>query len=524
MRAVHVGRVALIAASVVLAACPGGDGGVGSSCATLADCETGLQCLDHTCENKCRRGPDCGDGHSCTEDGFCVLATGQAGEKCYSEVECAPGLACVLDIDDGEDGVLDASCAADHDGHAFGAECTIDDECRNGTCALGRCVDVCDQERDCADAHTCTTIPRINNVEENVGTFMGCLPVGGTIEWTIPISGTQDEVFLPVPGNARSAIAVMSVDDESQYVGANRLLEPDNELRYQLDPEVFDPFDPRNDVRHTPALGASVMMIPSRPDHPIEPGAYRLQVSSFRLIQTPAPPHLVQGTASPRLKAMAKLGDGSVLDLHFYFLDLGDHPCAAAMVGADSASAANKAMSPFQDDYINWIRQYFARAGIALGAITFDDLPGHADLDGLDSSMLPDLLSLSTHAGGVNVFMVRTITPVGLQALVGSDRNPGDPSAGSRIGGVAISIDTLCYRSRQHLARVTAHAIARHMGLFRNVEPAPFEDLADPITDSPGPDDGETAVRDNLMYFSEFGGTELSAGQKDILRRSGVLR
>jgi hypothetical protein len=538
MRAVHVGRVALIAASAWLAACPGTDNGVGSSCANLADCDPGLQCLDHICQHKCHRAPDCGDGYSCTTDGFCVLATNQAGETCASEVECAPGLACVLDIDDGGDGIFDASCAGDHDGHAFGAACERDEECRNGTCALGRCVDLCANDRDCADAHVCTTVPRIDDLAQpdpiNVGTFKGCLPMGGTIEWSIPIAATQAEVFLPVPGNARGVLAVMSVDDESQYVGASRLLEPDNELRYELDDEVFDPFDPRNDVRHTPTLGSSVMMIPSRPDHPIEPGAYRLALSSYRLIQTgPEPPHLVPGTATPRLKAIAKLGDGAVLDLHFYFLDLSDHPCAAQLGGTLNAAAAGASNSAFQDEFVLHLRTIFARASIPLGAITYDDLiakpepepdPGHPDLDGLDSTMLPDLLSLSTRPGGVSVFLVRTITPVGLQALVGSDRNPGDPTPGSRIGGVAVSVDTLCYRSWLHLARVTAHAIARHMGLFRNVEPEPFSVLEDPILDSPGMADPMEDMVDNLMYFSEFGGEELSNGQKEILRRSGVLR
>lgn len=523
MRAVHVGP-AVIAASIALAACAGGDGGVGSSCTTVAECNSGLQCLDHTCMLKCRRAPDCGDGYSCTEDGFCLLSTGQAGDLCDSEVECEPGLSCVLDIDDGGDGVLDASCAPDHDGHAFGVGCERDDDCRNGTCALGRCVDVCAVDRDCADGNICTTIPRIRDgaPSANLGSFTGCLPAGGTIAWTIPVAGTQAEVFLPVPGNARGALAVMSVDDESQYVGATRLLEPDNDLRYLLDPAVFDPFDPSNDIRHTPTPQASVMMIPSRPDVPLEPGAYKLTVSSFRLVQTlPDPPHLVPGTATPRIKAMAKL-DGSVLDVHFYFLDLSDHPCTGTF-GTLNAAAAAISNTSFQDDYIAKIRLYFARAGISLGAVTFDDLPGHPDLDGLDSTMLPDLLSLSTRPGGVSVFLVRTISPVGLQALVGSDKNPGDPSVGSPIGGVAVSVDTLCYRTWIDLARVTSHAIARDMGLFRNVEPEPFADLEDPILDSPGIADPAGAM-DNLMYFSEFGGTQLSEGQKDVLRRSAVLR
>jgi hypothetical protein len=171
--------------------------------------------------------------------------------------------------------------------------------------------------------------------------------------------------------------------------------------------------------------------------------------------------------------------------------------------------------------YTDEIRRIFARAGISTGEITFDDIVGHPDLVGLEAAALPDLLSLAWRPGGVSVFLVRTITPVGLQALSGGGDNPGAPSVGSPTGGVAVGIDTMCYRSWESLARVTAHAVARHMGLFRNVEPEGLGE--DPIADSPGRED-LTQATDNLMYFSEFGGLTLTNGQRDILRRSAVLR
>jgi len=520
---------AAIAACILVGACAGTDRGVGATCDTRADCDGDLQCLDHTCQPRCRRAPDCGDGYACTEDGFCVLGKSRSGDRCTSEVECAPGLSCVLDVDDGGDGVLEASCTPDHDGAATGLPCEDDAGCRNGTCAIGQCVDVCAIDRDCASGSVCTTIPRVDNAatpRASLGTFHGCLPSGGTLAWELPTSGTADEVYLPVPGNARSAVAVMSIDDGSQYVGATRLLQPDSTQVYDLDPAVFDPFDPTNAIRHTPTAGTSVMMIPSRPETPLVAGAYLLAVSSFRLVPTPAP-HLISGTATPRVTAMVKLGAGTVLDLHFYFLDLSEHPCQAEIGGTLTAATAAAPDSPFQnpapEGYLSKLRLIFARAGIALGAATYDDLPGHPDLDGLDSENLGDLLALSKHAGGVSVFFVRTIAPVGLEVLVGGDKNPGDPSVGSPVGGVAIGVDELCYRGWDDLARVTAHGIARQMGLFRNVEPAPFGSYEDPISDSPGVDD-PTGAATNLMYYSEFGGSTLSDGQQEVLRRSAVLR
>jgi hypothetical protein len=507
-------RAALVAI-VTVGACAGSDHGVGAACERQEQCDPDLQCLNDICVPRCQRAPDCGDGHACTSDGLCVAGDRQSGDRCDSEVQCEPGLACVLDETDGGDGVLEASCAPDRDGHAFGARCERDDECRNGTCSVGRCVDVCAIDRDCASGHVCTTIPRVDEAGALQGDYRGCLPAGGAIEWKIPVTGSTDDVFVPVPGNARSLVLVMSVDDEAQFVGASHLESPTG---VSLFSEVNDPFDPRNRVRHAPAKHQSAMMIPSIPGEFV-PGAYRLDVSSFR--ENPQG-DLVTGSATPRLTAITKLGDGTVLDLHFYFLDLSQHPCDAALGGTLNAASAAHAESEFQKQYLMQLRLIFASVGISLGNRTYDDVPaGHADLDGLDAADLPSLLSLSTRPSGVNVFFVRTITPVGLQALSGGGDNPGDPSFGSPTSGVAVGVDTMCYRSWEDLARVTAHGIARHMGLFRNVEPDGLH--VDPIADTPAPDK-TGSEKTNLMYFSEFGGSTLTDGQEDILRRSPVLR
>jgi hypothetical protein len=111
------------------------------------------------------------------------------------------------------------------------------------------------------------------------------------------------------------------------------------------------------------------------------------------------------------------------------------------------------------------------------------------------------------------VFFVRTLSPVGLQAI---SPNPGPAGlANTRQSGVVIGLDTLCYRSWPQLARLTAHELARYMGLYNNIELDPAH--VDPIADS------DMSIS-NLMFYSELGGVFLSDGQREILSRSPVLR
>ena len=223
----------------------------------------------------------------------------------------------------------------------------------------------------------------------------------------------------------------------------------------------------------------------------------------------------VTGTATPSMTAVIKLGYGRTLDLHFYFLNLDDHPCGDRFGGKLDATTAQDAT--FFTSYLGELSRIFAPA-FKIETITYEDLRDHPDLDGLDIANAQALLSLGKHSTGINVFFVRTLSPVGLQAV---GPNPGPAGlGGTRQSGVIIGVDTLCYRSWNDLARLTAHELARYMGLYRNIEQDPLipgETHLDPINDS---DDSPS----NLMFYSELGGTDLSFGQADILSRSAVLR
>lgn len=491
---------------VLLAGCPGGDGAIGDHCGDRGDCASSLQCVNSTCVPKCQRAPDCGDGYSCDKEGICRVATGQLGDSCSSEVDCAAGLACEIDgtATDAQ-GHLAASCVMENAGRPAGDTCEHDGDCRNGTCALGHCIDLCVDTRDCGAGTACALIPR---VEAAGSMFAGCLQAHGSLTFPLPVHGPTDFVALPIPDAARAVAVTFSVEDPNQAVGATRVTAPDG-TAVVTDQKFGDPVHYGDPVRHQLGLGQSVLAMPSSPDAPLVPGVYEMSVASQTVSATP-------GSATPSATAVIKLDTSVILDLHFYFLNFDEHPCLASFGGQlDAATAGTKTF--FQTDYLGELRSVFAHAGVALGTITYEDLRNHPDLDGLDAANAGSLFSLGSHAVGINVFFVRTLSPVGLQALGPA---PGPAGlAGTPGSGIVIGADTLCYRSWSDVARLTAHELARYMGLYDNVE---IDDTAaaprrDPIRDS----DVSNA---NLMYFSELGGTDLSPGQRDVLSRSPVLR
>lgn len=493
---------------VVLAGCPGGDGALGDHCGDPGDCTASLQCVAATCVPRCQRATDCGDGYSCDKDGICHAATGRLGDGCTSEVDCAAGLACELAGSDGA-GHLLASCVAENPGSPAGSVCATDTECRNGTCALGHCVDLCSNTLDCNEGTSCALIPR---VEAGGTMFAGCLQSHGVLRWPLPVHGPSDTVPLPIPDIARSVAVTFSVEDPNQMVGATNITPPGSgQPIFTWDATHPEAYFANTMVRHKLEFGQSVLALPSTPDYALQNGMYMLRVESQRLGGVP-------GTATPNATAVIKLDTSVILDLHFYFLNFDEHPCSDKFENGKLDASIASTASFFQSDYLGMLRSVFSIDGaIALGTVTYEDLGNHPDLDGLDVANAPALLAFATHAVGVNVFFVRTLSPVGLQAIGPS---PGPAGlAGTRGSGVVIGLDTLCYRSWQDIARLTAHEVARYMGLYDIVEADDPLNHHDPISE-----DTALMPSSNLMFYSELGGTSLSDGQRDILSRSPVLR
>ncbi|HET7505011.1 MAG TPA: hypothetical protein VFK02_28500 [Kofleriaceae bacterium] len=515
---------------LALAGCPGGNGGYGDMCGGNADCGDKLQCLNSRCVDRCLRAPDCGDGYAC-DNGLCKLAEGQMGDDCLGETDCAPGLACQIDspvVEMGE--ILHSSCAAENFTRPTGYECSEDADCRNGTCALGHCLDLCHGTTDCARGTMC--VSRIPSVVSplSLATFAGCLPEDGLVTWQIPVVSPTAQILLPVPLDTASAALVMRVDDDSQKVGATAVISPSGARLYSVPCSPNQVSDPPCDevasndmyfastVRHRPAFGQSVLSMPSGVAPPaLTTGVYRVDVSSFRADDSP-------GSAIPRVNAVIQLNAGSViLELHFFFLDLSQHPCTAMLDEPDLDADSAVHGGTFVASYVDELTKLFVPLALDAHAITFEDIKDHPELDGLDLADVGSLLRLGKYPTGINVFFVRSLSPMGVQAY---SPNPGPAGlAGTRQSGIVIALDTLCYRSWPALARLTAHHIARYMGLYHNVEPQTalhpgWHDLIE--------DDNDGDPTTNLMYFSEGGhgsaGMTLSNDQREVLTRSPVLR
>ena len=421
------------------------------------------------------------------------------GDPCSREIDCGPAQSCRLDtVDSNGDGHLDGTCQIDQSGAATGGDCVSDGDCRTGICALDRCVELCKSPGDCPTGTTCVNIPRLPATGKPP-LFTGCLQASGTLRLDFPVSSPHALLRVPVPANALSFALVAQIDNDAQLVGASRVTSPSGMVLYAT------PFSKEeyyaNPLRHQPEPEISTLVVPNTPAIGIETGAYDIEVGSFFEAGG-------QGTAIPSISVFYKLSPATTLDLHLHFLDLSDHPCpGVAGLTATSAPGSTDVRS-----YLDQLQSILEAADVKLGNVTYAD-EQRPDLDGLRAQDLSRLLKLSSDPTGIHIFFTRSISPVGVQSLAGG--NPGPPAMpGTRASGIAVSMDTLCYRSWTDLARITAHELARYMGLFRNREPDGF---LDPIPDS---DDSST----NLMFYSELGGTQLSPGQASVLQLYPGLR
>jgi hypothetical protein len=483
---------------VLLTGCPGGGGGVGDRCDDSGDCESALQCVAGTCGPFCVRAPDCGAGYSCDSSGYCVAAQDQDGAPCTSETDCIAGLSCELGSDTDAVGTLVSTCTPSSEASPAGATCTRDSDCHNKLCGLGRCIDLCATESDCGVGTSCVQIPR---VEADGALFYGCLQSSGTLAWNIPDPTASTEVPLPIPQFTQSVAVTFAVDDTTQEPSVVGIKDPNG--------NAVDIGSASDTIRFIPQLGQSVLAMPSSPDSPLFTGAYMMSV----LVQRAPYNGEFAGTEAPTITAVIKLDDNVLLDLHFFFLNFDEFPCAgSAFENAPFNAATAESASFFQTEFLGSLRSIFATAGVALGELDYTDLRDHPDLDGLDVSDATELLALGSNSDGVNVFFVRSLSPAGLQAY---GPNPGPAGIGTTgQSGVIVALDSLCYRSWTDVARVSAHEIARYMGLYDNID---IDNTTDPISDS----DTSSA---NLMFYSDLGGTELSPGQRTILSHSVVLQ
>ena len=508
--------VSLALAIVWMAHIGCGDGReIGKRCDKSSDCEASLQCLDGYCAPACQRNLECGDGAVCF-GGDCVPVESELGDACERERDCGAGQTCAIeDVDSDGDDRLSAQCAAQLPGGVLGTRCTADDDCASGSCNIGLCTEVCATRFDCPSTFSCTLIPRLAPADGmppellDSAFFDGCFPSNGTVDIDFNLNESHELLPLLVPGNARSISISAQSASPTLSVGPSFLAAPTGSVWYTT-PTNQEEFL-ANPVRFEPLVGRSTLLAPNRPDLELVAGVFTVRVGTFL-------PNGQEASEVPQVTLFYKLGESATLDINVHFLDLESHGCQVQIGGAPLSAETAPAHVGLRE-FTDRISTIFEPAGIEVGEIRFFDIAGQPGLDILDQSRLPELLSIAAanHAtnNGVNIFVVRSIAPVGLQVIglpgVGS---PGSTGRDSSFA-VALSLDTLCYRDWRTTARLVAHSIARQMGLFRNREPGgAFEDPIDDSTGSIG----------NLLFFSEFGGTGISTGQAMILRHHPGLR
>ncbi len=493
-------RLAAIAGIVICAMACGG-AGAGAPCSSNGDCDDSYQCLNQICSPRCDRNSDCGDGYLCKSGGLCELVISELGDPCASEWDCGLGQSCILDGEDTDgNGQLASTCQEQGQGGNVGSTCTADGDCRNSLCTLGQCSQVCAALEDCPEGNFCDSIPRVL-ASNDYAYFNGCLPDTATLTTKFTMESPAQRIRVPVPNSAKSFAIVASVNDSSHLVGVTRVIAPGGQRLFE-EPESFEDFL-TNPIRYSRSREVSTLTFPNDGLREIERGIYEID------IETSLPPFDGVGTAVPEVSVHYKLKESRVLDLTFYFADFEDHPCQDNMTGETLTALSAEDSNAFQEEYLKEIADIFGRANIIIGPqVTYKDVnPKRPDLDGITNEQdLRSLFRTAENTQGIAIFLVRSLPFDGVQTL--GTTIPGPPrTPGSSSSGIAVSMDALCYRSWNSLARVTAHSIAGQMGLWNNRDAA---GIADPISDS----DRST---NNLMYFGEFGDTELSAGQSRVL-------
>lgn len=452
---------------------------------------------------ECRIDRDCGDGYRCDEDQKCVAVTSEIGQPCGREADCGPGQTCTLTTEDTDgDGVADElapTCQLQTQGLGTGAACADDFACATGICAIGRCVELCAATDDCPSGTACVGMPRVAVREAPL--FDGCLQATGVLEAAIPVDAVRSTVSIPVPANALSFTIVADVGHTEQAVGVTRLESPSGELLHER--TTTDGGFWMQAIRYQADLEISSMLVSNSSSVQLETGAYIAEIASFI-------PGGGVGSLVPDVKVLYRLGvEGQVLDVNVYFLDLTDHACPGAEMSAGLAESS----SFIQDQFLPSWRGAFAQAGIAIDQVTYHDITGRPDLDSIVPAELGPLLALSQDGPpALNVFVVRTIEPLGVLARAGG--TPGPVEHGTMHSGIVLSADALCTASWFDLGRIAAHQAGHYLGLYHNVE---HDGHGDPLVST-------DVTVDNLMHFTAPGGTALTGEQQGILARSPLLR
>jgi hypothetical protein len=455
----------------------------------------------------CTLDRDCDDGFVCSPTGTCTPVTSDIGQRCAREADCGANQTCrPTVIDDDADKVVDrlaATCQQNGAGTVGeGGRCFDDGDCLAGACALGRCTGLCEAPADCRSGQTCAGVPRLlESLSGGAGAegwVSACVPNAGIVAIELAVSADA-EVEVPVPSHARSFTLVVEGPDEDALVAVDLLEAPSGGTLYRR-PETPDEVWTQP-LRYLPQTGASSLMVPASTASALELGVYRAKVRTQAL----------GAVTPPRVRVLYRLGsDGQVLDVNVHLVDLAEHPCVGAGMHAAQTNDPNGA---FSGQFLATWRAVFSAADLSVGQVIASDVVGRPELAQVDTAQdLRELFKLSRPgAPALDVFIVRSIYPLGVTAIVGG--TPGPFAAGTTHSGVVLSADAVCDGGWAGLGRLAARSSLRYLGLWETVD---LDGHPDPL-ESTGVDS------QNLLYFGNDGAA-LTSEQAELVRRNPLLR
>lgn len=506
----------------------GGDNFCVPSCTDRSTCRSDWQCFGGQCVPACTAPTDCGargfscdsgqcnplpgvaNGGACTFDEDCssmLCLSGICRAACDNEAACPVAETCAVNAigDNGElfpTTQIRPACIPRRGGATPGKACEVDDDCDQGSCQFGRCVNLCSADAQCGSTAACSTLA----VYLDSGTYPNvkvCLPVG-TLTFATPLS------LASIPSTAQSFALFATLTKTTDYenvAGIATMSEPDGNEIYTV-PESEDAFYNAL-IRYYPTEISSTMLVPNSPAYTLKQGMYSFTAGSSK-------GGAMSVTGYVKI-AKAPITTGT-LSLNFYVTDLSGGACDRAKV--TEANGATKLANAISE-----IKSIYEQAGITIADVTFQTSTATNTIASDAPGDLGRVLEAGTKGHqtevGMDIVLIRSISSSSSPGLISLGIAGGIPSApvlGNPHSGVVVAMDAVCDYGNDWqsvLASTIAHEAGHSMGLFHNVEQTGARDA---ITDNNG--DGASS----LMYWLEYGGSKLSAQQAEVLRHDPKVK
>jgi hypothetical protein len=449
--------------------------------------------------------------------------------ECARDQDCGAA-ACVLDpatsTRDRESPAL--SCGAAVGTLSERERCSAGDECESGLCALaGVCLAPCAGASDCEPGQVCRPIEA--RIDEGLAPVRACtraiaLPADVALGKPSRVPALSPETVGTVTssGGTGTSIVYLKAECEAQPIVWSLHARPDGQELFSLEKLLEGKISP-NPVAPTSQTPLLTVLVPNNPAVDAASQGYELGI-------------LVDRDTSADVVVASRADAGSVLDLNVFYVGGGEMEVPGGYRPGDERVAA----------MFDELGERYAEIGITLGQRREYDVTGalREELSVLDTEEVLDELgnvvditldglerlfelSAGVDDGGINIFLVSDMDFI----LGVSGGIPGALGVhGTVTSGVAVALD-----STEAPVSVLMHEISHQMGLYHTSELDGR--LVEPLGDTPAclrdrdgdangvlaPSECRGAGAENLMFWAGTG-SELSAMQREVLKRSLILR